>query len=61
MYGTNDADKVVTIRISESEYQQIKAIIDSRRYHWPRVTISSKIRQMIIFCLTQHPDKFKED
>ena len=61
MYGTNDADKAVTIRISESEYQQIKAIIDNRQWHWPRVTISPKIREMIVYCLNEHADRFKED
>lgn len=61
MYGPNDADKVVTIRISESEYQQIKDIVENRKWHWPRVTISSKIREMIVYCLNYEKERFKED
>ena len=61
MYGANDADKVLTIRISQSEYDQLKAIVDNRRWHWPRVTVSSKAREMIAYCLKHEMDRFKEE
>lgn len=61
MYGKNDATKVLTIRVSEAEYQQLKAIIDNRRYHWPRVTMSSKAREMIAYCLRNELERFKRE
>lgn len=61
MYGPNDADKVLTIRISQSEYDQLKAIVDNRRWHWPRVTVSSKAREMIVYCLNHQMERFKEE
>lgn len=61
MYNPNDATHVLTIRVSEAEYQQLKKIVDGRRYHWPRVTVSSKARDMIAYCLRHELDRFKKE
>ncbi len=58
MYGENDATKIITIRISESEYQELKELVRNDNGWYPRPTISSKARKMIQFCLKEHKDRF---
>ncbi len=59
MYGENDATRVVTIRISEKEYKQLKELVDHDRYTYPKPTISNKARRMIQYCLRECPERFK--
>lgn len=60
MYGENDATKVVTIRISEQEYQEIQKIIQKNRNRWyPRFTTSSVIRMMIQYGIKNQPESTK--
>lgn len=59
MYGENDATKVITIRISEKEYKELKEVVNKNKHRfYPRPTISAEARRMIQFCLEKHKDHF---
>lgn len=59
MYGKNDAVKVITIRISQAEYDKLSALVKKHHQRWyPRVTLSSMARRLIAYCLDKGIDPF---
>lgn len=61
MYGENDATKVITVRISEAEYQKLQEVVKKHDREWyPRVTTSYMVRRMIEHCLKNDIDPCKK-
>ena len=61
MYGENDATKVITIRISEAEYDNLQKVVKQHEREWyPRVTTSYMVRKMIEYCLIKGIDPCKK-
>lgn len=56
-----EKNKVVTLRLTETEYQDLSKYVDSaaKKSYWPRKTISSCAGEMIRYCLKNNIDVFK--
>ena len=55
-----EANKVVTIRLSQSEYNKLSALVSKHSQRWfRRVTVSSMARNLIAYCLDKGIDPFK--
>lgn len=61
-YGSDmDKSKVVTLRLTQKEYDQLAAVVVSaaKRSYWPRKTVSKVAGDMIVYCLRHGIDVYK--
>ena len=60
-YGSdNDKSKVVTLRLTSSEYDQLVKVVEkaAKKSYWPRKTVSKVAGDMIVYCLRKGIDVY---
>lgn len=57
-YDENAKTKVVTLRMTQKEYNQLQKLVDqlSKKSYWPRKTVSSVASAMVRHCLDNNVD-----
>lgn len=60
-YGSdNDKSKVVTLRLTNAEYNQLVIVVEkaSKKSYFPRKTVSKVAGDMIVYCLRKGIDVY---